>query len=183
MIKINLIPPEYIDKLNQRAMIAKAVLAGVVSVSIVVLLSVWHFTREKTIEIKMNRLQVELKNLQGDVDRVKAIEAQISEVQRYLNSINSIAQGRLVYPQFMQAVTAGLPGTIWFSGINTRLNGQIVTVDFNVNSRSAYDLAYWINMLETDQRYSEVTVGPISASETAGAKTLTTTLNLKYTQR
>jgi len=181
MIKINLIPPEYVERLNRRAIIAKAAAAGLISVAVVVMLSIWHFTREKTSELRVNRLQVELKNLQGDVDRVKVIEAQIAEVQRYLNSINSITQGRLVYTRFMQDLTETLPGTIWFSGISTVLNGSTLAVNFTVSSRSTYDLAWWINALEKDAKYSDVVVGGISVSAAESGQTLNTTVALKYT--
>lgn len=180
MIKINLIPTEYIEKLNRKAFIAKAVATGVVSVALIVLISVWQFTREKTIEIKMYRLQGELKSLQAEVDSVKAIEGQIAEVQRYLDSINSITRGRLIYTQFMQDILISLPGTIWFGGINTALRDQTLAVTFAVNSHSAYDLAYWINALETDTKYSEVVVSAINASDSGTAKILTTTITLKY---
>ena len=183
MIKINLIPPEYIEKLDQKAIIAKAVAAGMVSVAIVVLISVWHFTRAATIELKMNRLQVELKSLQSDADRVKAIEAQIAEVQRYLNSINSITQGRLIYTHFMQDILVSLPGTIWFASINTVLNNQTLAVTFTVNSRSAYDLAYWINALETNPKYSAVGVSGIAVSDNEAGRVLTTNVTLNYVYR
>lgn len=183
MIKINLIPSEYIEKLNRKAIIAKAVAAGVISVAIVALLSVWHFTRSKTIELKMDRLQTELTGLQGDVDRVKAIEAQIAEVQRYLDSINSITRGRLIYTHLMQDILASLPGTIWFGGITTTLRDQTLNLTLTVNSRSAYDLAYWINALETDPKYSEVVVAGISVSDPGTGKVLATNMTLKYTYR
>ena len=180
MIKINLIPPEYTEALDRKAIIAKAVVAGLVLVAIVVLLSVWHFTRAKTIELKTNRLQIELKNLQGDVDRVKAIEGQIAEVQRYLGSINSITQDRLIYTHFMQDILVSLPGTIWFGGITTALSNQTLAVTFTVNSRSVYDLAYWINALETNPKYSEVGVGGITVNDSDTGKVLTTSMTLKY---
>jgi Tfp pilus assembly protein PilN len=183
MIKINLIPPEYIEKLNRKALIAKAVVAGVVSAALVALLSVWQFTREKTIELKMSRLQVELRNLQGDVDKVKAIEGQISEVQRYLDSINSITRGRLTYTHFMKDILVSLPGTIWFGGISTTLSNQTLAVTFSVNSHSAYDLAYWINALETDPKYSEVIVSGISVSDSDSGKVLATSVGLNYACR
>ena len=183
MIKINLIPHEYTEKLDQKALIAKAVAAGMVMLAVVVLLSVWHFTRAKTIEIKMSRLQTELKSLQEDADRVKIIEGQIAEVQRYLNSINSITRGRLIYTRFMQDILVSLPGTIWFSGINTALNDQTLIVNFTVNSRSTYDLAYWVNALETDAKYSEVTVGGIAVNYSDTGKVLTTNMALKYIYR
>lgn len=183
MIKINLIPSEYIEKLNRRSIIAKAVAAGVLSVALVALLTVWHFTRAKAIEMRMERLQTELTSLQGDVDRVKAIEAQIAEVQRYLDSINSITRGRLIYTYFMQDILASLPGTIWFGGVTTSLRDQTLNVTFTVNSHSAYDLAYWINALETDPKYSEVVVGGISVGDSGAGKVLATNMTLKYAHR
>jgi len=180
MIKINLIPPEYIEKLNNRAIIAKAVAAGVITVALIVLLSGWHIARATAIELKMNRLEVELKTLQADVDRVKAIEAQIAEVQRYLDSINGITKGRLVYTHFMRDLTVNLPGTIWFGAINTSLSGSTLSLTFTVKSNSAYDLAYWINALETDTKYSDVGVTAISAADSESGRTLSTTMTVKY---
>ena len=183
MIKINLIPHEYTDKLDQKAVIAKAVAAGVVFVAIVVLMSVWHFTRGKTIELKMSRLQVELKSLQGDVDGVKAIGGQITEVQRYLDSINSITRGRLIYTHFMQDIIESLPGTIWFGSITTVLKDQTLNVTFTVNSHSASDLAYWINALETDPKYSVVDLSGIAVGDSDAGKVLATNITLNYNNK
>jgi Tfp pilus assembly protein PilN len=181
MIKVNLIPSEYLEKLNRRAIIAKAVAAGVLIAAAVVLASVWHFTEQKTSEIKMHRLQAELNSLQADVARAKAIEAEIAEVNRYLDSIGSIKQGRLVYPRFMLDIISGMPGTIWLGGISTTLNGPTLGAMFPVSSRSAYDLAYWINALETNTaKYSGVTVSAIAVSDSESGKTLTTTISVKY---
>ncbi len=181
MIKVNLIPPEYVEKLNRRAIIAKAVAAGLVISAIVALVSIWHFTEQKTSEIKMRRLQTELNNLQADVTRAKAIEAEIAEVNRYLDSIGSIKQGRLAYPRFMLDIIADMPGTIWLGGISTTLNGPVMSVTFPITSRSAYDLAYWINALETDAaKYSGVTVSAIAISDAESGKTFSTTITMKY---
>ncbi len=180
MIKINLIPPEYIERINRKAVVAKAVLAAVVVVAVIVLASLWQITRAKTIESTLAKREVELKSLQKDVDQVKAIESQISEVQRYLDSINSINKGRFVYTHFLQDLTSDLPSTLWFSSVNTSLAGGALKVDIAVNSNSAYDLAYWINSLETSGPYSEVTVGMISSSDTEEGKRFTAPLSMKY---
>ena len=100
MIKINLIPPEYIERINRKTVIAKAVLAGVLVAAVITLASLWQFTREKTIGFTLQKRETELAVLQKDVDQVKAIEAQIAEVQRYLNAVEAgQAQGwhTLVY--------------------------------------------------------------------------------------
>ena len=95
MIRINLIPPEYIERINRKAVIAKAVLAGVLFVAVISLVSVWQFTREKTVSYTLSKREAELSVLQKDVDQVKAIEGQIAAVQRYLNAINSVNKGRI----------------------------------------------------------------------------------------
>ena len=181
MIKINLIPPEYIANINSRAVIAKVILGAVLVLAVVVLSSVWQVTRSEALKLNMSRREAELKSLQGDVEKVKAIEAQIAEVQRYLDAINRVAKGRLVYTKFLQDTSRGLPATIWFNSINTALAGDALKVTFGVNSRSAYDLAYWINALETTTGYSGVNlVGGITISEDDSGKLFVTQLTLTY---
>lgn len=121
--------------------------------------------------------------LQQDVDRVKAIEAQISEVQRYLDSIASINKGRFIYTHFLQDLTGDLPATISFTGISTEVKGTSLKVSLTVNSNSAYDLAYWINSLETSGPYTEVGMGGISVSESDAGKRFAVPINMTYTYK
>jgi Tfp pilus assembly protein PilN len=117
------------------------------------------------------------------VDQVKAIEAQIAEVQRYLNSIASINKGRFIYTHFLQDLTSDLPATIWFGNIGTDVKGSQLKVSLTVNSNSAYDLAYWINSLETSGPYSEVVMGGISVSETDSGKKFAVPISMTYTYK
>jgi len=183
MIRINLIPPEYIERINRKAVIAKAVLAGVLVAASVAAVSVWHFTRSQALEVTLTQRTAELKVLQRDVDQVKAIEAQIAEVQRYLDSINSINKGRFIYTRFLQDLVSDLPATIWFSNVNTKMEGPGLNVSLSVNSNSAYDLAYWINSLETSGPYSGVGIGGISVTETEAGKKFTVPMVMVYAYR
>jgi len=183
MIKINLIPPEYIARINRRAIIAKAVLAAVLVVAAVALVSVWHVTRSKTIEAALARSENDMRLLQKDVDQVKAIELQIAEVQKYLDAINSINKGRFTYTHFLQDLTSDLPSTIWFNNVNTTLSGGVVSVALTVNANSAYDLAYWINSLETSGPYAAVEIGGIAVNDTEGGRKFTVPISMKYTYR
>ena len=183
MIKINLIPHEYIARINRKVLIAKAVLAAVLVAAAVGLVSVWHITRAGKIEAALARNEAEMVILQKDVDQVKAIEAQIAEVQKYLNSISSINRGRFIYTRFLQDITSDLPSTLWFNNISTTLSGNVVSVSLGVNANSAYDLAYWINSLETSGPYTEVGIGGISVAEVDMVKKLTVPMTVKYTYR
>lgn len=183
MIRINLIPPEYIARINRKVVIAKVVLASVIVVAAIAMVSIWHITRAKTIEAALAARTAEMKLLQKDVDQVKAIEAQIAEVQKYLDAINSINKGRFVYTHFLQDLISDLPATIWFNTVNTSLSGSVVSVTLAVNSNSAYDLAYWINSLETSGPYTDVGIGGISVSETELGKKFTVSITVKYTNK
>ena len=181
MTRINLIPPEYIARINRKVLIAKVVLASVVVIAVVALASIWHTSRAKKIEIDLGRREAEMKVLQKDVEQVRAIEAQIAEVQKYLDSINSINKGRFIYTRFLQDLVSDLPSTIWFNGVNTTLAGNVVGVTLAVNSNSAYDLAYWINSLETSGPYTAVEIGGIAVTEVEMGKRFTVPITMKYT--
>jgi len=180
MIRINLIPPEYIARINRRVVIAKVALSVVVVAAAVLMASLWHIGRSKAIEIKLSGLEAEMQVLQKDVDRVKEIEKQIAEVQKYLDSINSINRGRFIYTRFLQDLISDMPATLWFNNVNTTLAGSIVSITLTLNSNSAYDLAYWINSLETSGPYRDVTIGAINVSETDMGKKFTVPLTLRY---
>lgn len=180
MIKINLIPPEYIARINRKVVIAKAVLGVVVVAASVLMVSLWHVGRAKSVESRLTVLTAEMKVLQKDVDRVKEIQKQIKEVQKYLNSISSINKGRFIYTKFLQDLISDMPSTLWFTSVSTTLSGSVVSVSLALNSNSAYDLAYWINSLETSGPYKGVTIGGITVSETELGKKFTVPLKLKY---
>lgn len=180
MVKINLIPQEYIDRLNRKVVIAKAVLAGALVVAVMVLLSGWHFSRAKRMQLRLADREAEMTVLRADVERVRAIEAEIAEVQRYLDAINRISRNRMIYTRFMQDVTSELPASMWFNDMNTTLKDTTLSMTIALMSRSPYDLAYWINHLEKDPRYADVALGAVSISEVEGARTYSAPITLKY---
>lgn len=183
MIKVNLIPPEYIANINRRVVIAKVALGVVVAAVLIFLASSWHFGRSKAIEVHLADLEREMNVLQKDVDKVKEIEKQIAEVQKYLDSIGSINKGRFIYTQFLQDMVSDLPGTLWFDSVGTTLAGNVLSVSMRVNANSAYDLAYWINSLETTSVYSDVNVGAIAVSDTDLGKKFSVPITVKYTYK
>lgn len=180
MIRINLIPPEYIAKINRKVVIAKIVLGVVVAAASILMVSLWHIGRSKAIESRLAGLQAEMKVLQKDVDRVKEIEKQIAEVQKYLDSITRINKGRFIYTRFLQDLVSDLPATLWFNNVSTALSGNVVSVTMTLNANSAYDLAYWINSLEVSGPYKDVTVGAIAVTDTEMGKKFTLPLSMKY---
>ena len=183
MIKINLIPAEYIDNINRKMLVAKVVLAAIAVIACIAFVSVWHATRAKNLDTLLVKKQAELQSLQKDLQKVNAIEAQISEVERYLSAINQITKTRFIYTYFMQDLLVDLPETIWFKSIKTDLKGDVLSLSFALQSRSAYDLAYWVNLLESDKKYSEVEMGAFSIKESEEGDVFSSPIKTKYIRK
>ncbi len=181
MVKINLIPPEYIARINRKVLIAKIAVSAAAAVAVVLMLSLWHAGRARSVDSRLADLTKQMSVLQKDVDKAKQIQQQIAEVQKYLDAITSLNKGRFIYTGFMQDLVKDLPATLWFSSVNTTLSGNVLSVALNVNSNSAYDLAYWINALEISGPYSDVSIGAISVTDSDMGKKYTVPITLKYT--
>ncbi len=180
MIKINLIPAEYIEKINRKIIIAKVVLAAIAVIACVAFVSVYHVTKAKNLETLLVKREKELKSLQKDLKKINTIEAQISEMERYLNAIDQITKTRFVYTHFMQDLLVDLPETIWFTKIKTTLKGNVLDLNFSLQSRSAYDLAYWVNLLESDKKYSEIEMGAFTIKKSEEGDTFSAPIKAKY---
>ncbi|MCG2725388.1 MAG: hypothetical protein L6420_03855 [Elusimicrobia bacterium] len=180
MIKINLIPPEYIDKINRKILVARVILIAIAVIACIAFVSGYHATKAGKLDILLVQREKELKNLQKDLQKVNDIEAQISEVQKYLDAINQITKTRFIYTHFMQDLLVDLPETIWFSGIVTDLKANVLSLNFALESRSAYDLAYWVNFLESDEKYSKVEMGSLAIKKSEEGDTFSTPLKAEY---
>ncbi|MBI4656010.1 MAG: hypothetical protein HY746_04580 [Elusimicrobia bacterium] len=180
MIKINLLPPEHLAKIRQKEFILKAAFTGAAVFLALAGASSFYYSKSARLESLLQQKEAELKILQKDVEQVKKIEQDIAELEKYLNSIAKINQGRLLYTSFMQDLLVELPSTIWFTNLSTSLSGNTLGFNASLFSNSSYDLAYWINYLEKNSKYSEVVISGISVSESDTGKTLSCPVSAKY---
>lgn len=180
MIRINLTPKEYLDKLERSILIAKIALAGFVLAGILVSLSLWQFTRATALEIEMSNKNLEYNSLKEDVRQAEEIKAQINEINNYISAIDKITKGRYLYVAFMQDLNNNLPETMWFTGVQTKGSGENLQVNTNLYSNSLYDIAWWISFLEKNERIQNVSVGNISVSEGAETNVYSMPLGFSY---
>ncbi|MEW5951023.1 MAG: hypothetical protein AB1637_03950 [Elusimicrobiota bacterium] len=180
MIKINLTPKEYLDKMERSILIAKVALAGFVLACIIFSLSVWQFTRATALEIELANKNLEYNSLKEDVKKAEEIKSQINEINNYISAIDKITKGRYLYVAFMQDLNNNLPETMWFAGVQTRGSGENLQVNINLNSNSLYDIAWWISFLEKNERTRDINVGNINVSEGAETNVYSLPLSFSY---
>lgn len=183
MIRINLTPKQYIDKMERSILIAKISLVGFAFAVILFSLSVWQFTRATTLEIELSNKNLEYNNLREDVKKSEEIKAQINEINNYISAIDKITKGRYLYTAFMQDLSNNLPETMWFTGVQTKGSGENLQVNVNLNSNSLYDIAWWISFLEKNERTKDISVGNINVSEGEQTSIYSLPLGFSYAYR
>jgi len=102
-------------------------------------------------------------------------------VKRYLSAIDQITKPDLSIHISCRILLVDLPETIWFTNINTKLKGNVLDLNFALQSRSAYDLAYWVNLLESDKKYSAVEMGSFSIKKSEEGDAFSAPIKTKYT--
>ncbi len=181
MIKINLVPAEFLEKQTKEHRVIQAVAGGIFILAVVIVVSLSYMAKANALEAKLKQKEERLKQLQQVLDQIRTLESEKSAVEAHLNAINDLMKIRLVYTIFMQELVKSIPGAIWFSSLQTIINGnESVSFSLSATSRSAEDLAEWINILETGGKYSDIEIGAISIANAAAGKSLTFPLQAKY---
>lgn len=150
MIRVNLVPPEYMAKQRAKVQAARLGALGAFAALLVVLVSLLHvkstFDAERTLKEKQRLLQT----YQDKVSKVRDLEAAKASVEGHLNAIDMLLNGRLYYTNFIRDLLKTLPSTVWFSALNTTVQPANGNIDFNVNAgaRSAEDFAAWYSRLD-----------------------------------
>lgn len=177
MILINFAPKRYVKKIYSNILIAKAFLLGFVVVIVVVVLSLLHYAKYKSLLEENKNLTKEYNILQPQVETSKKIKKDIEEIENYIAQIEKISKNRYLYVAFMQDLVNNLPAPVWFSGIETKTQGEIIDVRINVNSNNLEDLLWWFSYIDNNKnRYSDAKITGISYS----SDYYTTQISFKY---
>jgi len=181
MIKINLVPADFLEKQKQQHYVLQAVAAGVLVIGLIGVVTFVQFSKAGKLEAELKQKEQVLQRLQVVLQEVRNLETETAAVKAHLDAINGLMATRLVYSYFMQDLVRSLPSSIWFGNLQTTNNGT-VAVNFSANcmARSSEDLAEWINTLETSGKYSGVDIGAISVSVSDSGKTLSFPVQAVY---
>ena len=165
MIRINLIPQEYLEHQEKRTQAAR-VAGGVVVAAVFFLgLTAMHIESAVRTEKELRVKETELKERSKTVAIVNELESSRNALKAHLDALNGLLSSRYYYPQFMRDITRDLSPTLWFAAVSTQLkDGGKIDFAFNCSARSGEDVAAWLSRLEAGAEYSGIAVGPIAMS-------------------
>ncbi len=163
MITINFAPRKYVSKIFSNIILVKFVFVFIIFIIVVFEVSLLHYIKYKTLSTENQMLEAEYKRLNLQLDLSKKIEKEISDVQNYINQIETISKNRYLYVAFMQDLVNNLPSTLWFSGIDTRTQSDFIDVKINVNANNLEDLLWWYSFIDNNKnRYSNAKIAAIN---------------------
>jgi Tfp pilus assembly protein PilN len=180
MIKINLIPQEYLKKMESSILIAKILIGSFLFAVIIALISLWQVVRATTLSIELSSKNLEYTSLKDDVKQAEDIKGKINEITNYINAINTITKNRYIYVAFMQDIVNNLPPNIWFSGIETKSSGNTLSITLNLSSGSLYEISWLLLFFENNKRFQNVAIGNIAVAESANGNIYTTQFTANY---
>ncbi|MFA5160668.1 MAG: hypothetical protein WC421_00320 [Elusimicrobiales bacterium] len=181
MIRINLIPPEYLERQEKRTQAARVAGGAVVAAVFFLGLTAMHIESAVRAEKELRVKEAELKERAKTVAVVNELETSRNALKSHLDALNGLLSSRYYYPLFMRGITRELSQTVWFSMVSTQLkDGGKIDFGFNCAGRSGEDVAAWLSRMEAAPEYSNVTVGPIALSNGRDGQTLSLSVKGTY---
>lgn len=181
MIRINLIPPEYLARQRQRLQIVRIAGVGFLFFALILGFTLMQVRRTIAMEQDLTLKQAQLAKLEAQVAEVKQLETLKSSISSHLNAIGDLLTARFHYTSFMRDLAKSIPPTIYFDSVQTILKpGAVIDASMLVHSGSSDDVTNWLRTLETDPRFSKTVLGGVSVSAT-GPAAFTFPLSFSYT--
>ncbi len=184
MILLNFLSPDSIKKEERTEflMIGYAVIG--LTAAFCTLSYGMRFRALKGLEDRLNAAQLELNRYESIVKQVEALEATKQVLETKMNVINSLMNGGLVYPKFLDDLISVLPQGISFKNLTTQLGGDgKMVITLTADSVDNYAIADFIAALSTDPDFSDVELGPISTQSTGKASFSSFNLTAKYLKK
>ncbi|OGS23845.1 MAG: hypothetical protein A2297_01785 [Elusimicrobia bacterium RIFOXYB2_FULL_48_7] len=164
MIKVNLIPPEALQKeAKERITILIGLGAGAI-VSLAIVFFFYRMTIAQKLGGELNVLQQELKKYQSIVDDVNRLKGITAALEAKKNTIQNLMKGRLFYPKFMEEFMQILPQPIWLTSLSTKMVPEGCVISMVCISYDNLAIADFLSNLQNSPKYSNVEISGITTT-------------------
>jgi len=180
MIKISLLPPEFIKKEDRKEILALAFLlvlicAGIGAVRYTVKLASYSKLKQHT-----EKTQQELNKYENIVKQVETLQTTKNILESKKNVINVLMTRRLLYPHFMEDLVNVLPANVWFKTLSTKYDGtDKLSCVLSAEALDNFAIADTITALSSASFFSGVEMGAIN-TQSGQKQSSTFTLNFSY---
>jgi Tfp pilus assembly protein PilN len=185
MIRINLLPAEAEAPPTPLNPVIPVGGAAILSLVVVGFMYTVQAAKNQQIQVQSEQLKSKWQTLQPVIAELESLQQAKQQLTNRKSVIQQLESERLRYPQFMDDFIKLLPGNLWLTSLTTTIPAQpnTLTVGMDVTALDNYAIADLIANFETSQIFTDVDLGPISATSAApntGGQTMTFHLSTTY---
>lgn len=164
MVRINLLPQEFIEREVRRKINIFIIFGVSVIISVFVLFLFVRIGIERTVSAKLAYYEVELKKCQKTVDEINKLKEMTNILEGRKKVIEDLMERRLIYPKFIEEFLKLLPDSVWISSLNTSLIPQGFKVTINCFSFDNFGIADLISNFEKHPKFRNIELSGISTN-------------------
>jgi Tfp pilus assembly protein PilN len=184
MIYINLLTPESIKKEER----TEFLVIGYAVIGITLIVCGFNagvkYRRLQAVQNNLSVATAELARYEDIVKQVEALEATKTVLETKKNVIDSLINGGLIYPRFLDDIIALLPRGISFKTLNAQMGADnTLAISIAAEAVSNYAIADFVTALSTSPDFSEVELGAISAQVSEKATISAFNITAKYLKK
>ena len=177
MIRVNLVPQEFLDKEQQKQRLVQvSAAASVVAVFFLVVSFSHYYTGVKLVRRQVEA-EAEFKRLEAIVKQVEELEAAAKAVHARLDVIKDLLMARPFYPRFMTELLAALGDGVYLTTLAISGSTGELAVSLNCTASSPEAATRWLRSLYESPVFKDPAMGGLSVG-VDGATTFT--MSLKY---
>lgn len=182
MIKVNLVPREFLDKEVQRQRLAQAGVVGAIALVLVLFVSAAHWYRATKTEGEFAELNKKYEKLAKIVAQLEELEKTANAVKIRLGVIQGLLKGRALYPWFMTDLQSTLPPGVWMTSLTTSAkepNGLTVKIG-NASANSSGGVSQWLRNFESSGKFKDLKLSAIAVTDKGDSKQYSFSIGTMY---
>jgi len=181
MIRINLLPIEYIEAQSKKE---QKILLGTAGTLVIVSMILFLSVKKRQAAVLHN----DIARAQAELDKYQTIVAQINQIQsdkqrltEKRDVIKNLNRSRLTYPVLLDDLLPIIPPDVWTTNMQFEDQGKQIRISMDMNATSNYALATWLSNLQHSLHFTGASlVGSIGYQKSEQGQTLTFKINCMY---
>lgn len=166
MIRINLLPYEVVEERKRKKKQKNIILIILNIVLLFILISLILFLQKTSLDAKLMQLEKELKNYQKIIENINTHENTKKQLKSKTDMIKNLTKSGLKYPRLMEEILGVLPGGVWLNSLTITEAGTKLQIVFNCSAFDNFEVANFLNNLETSKKFKNNQISAITASGT-----------------
>ena len=177
MIRVNLVPQEFLDRELQKQRLVQVSAAASVAAVFFLAVSASHYYTGVKLVRRQVEAEAEFKRLEAIVKQVEELEASAKAVRARLDVIQDLLTARPFYPRFMTRLLEALGEGVYLTSLAISGNPAELIVNLNCTASSPEAATAWLRSLSQSAFFKDPAMGGLSLKDDG---TVTFSMGLKY---